>query len=160
MILRSLDSGDMEYVAGWLAEDDVRQWLDFGGDIPIVDAASVQTMAHQKSNLCQLFTSDVNDLPIGVVGLSHISDNFRSASLWYVLGEKEFCGCGYTSRAVSRLLTVGFRNLGFVALVRRPSSTISLPSDSYSGTTFASLVGYGKPTRLKVVRSTACSSIC
>src|SRR5581483_3172724 len=112
MILRSLDSRDIEYVADWLADDDVRQWLDFGSDVPVVDAASVQTMAHHKSKLWQVFTSDANDVPIGVVGLTNINENFHSASLWYVLGEKEFCGCGYTSRAVSRLLTVGFSQLG------------------------------------------------
>jgi RimJ/RimL family protein N-acetyltransferase len=112
MMLRSLTAKDIEYVASWLAEDDVRQWLDFGNGVPAVSAADVKAMCDDETHLCKVFTSDTNELAIGVVGLSNISRYFRSASLWYVLGEKEFCGCGYASRAVSKVLTVGFSQLG------------------------------------------------
>jgi RimJ/RimL family protein N-acetyltransferase len=112
MILRPLGTGDIEYVASWFAEEDIHQWLDFGNGVQVLNAAYLQSMAHDESNFCQLFTSDTNNLPIGVVGFSNISHNFHSASLWYVLGEKEFCRCGYTSRAVSKMLTLGFCHIG------------------------------------------------
>lgn len=112
MIIRSLGTSDIEYVASWFAKEDVRQWLDFGGGVQALNATSLQSMARSESSLCRLFTSDTNDFPIGVVGFSNISPNFHSAVLWYVLGESDFCGCGYTSRAVSKMLTVGFSQLG------------------------------------------------
>jgi RimJ/RimL family protein N-acetyltransferase len=56
-------------------------------------------------------TPDSDDTPIGLVALSNIARNFQTALLWYVLGDKSYRGQGYTTRAVSEMLTLGFTEL-------------------------------------------------
>jgi len=36
--------------------------------------------------------------------------------VWAVVGDKSHARCGYTTRAVSRMLTLGFRDLGLGAI--------------------------------------------
>jgi ribosomal-protein-alanine N-acetyltransferase len=62
------------------------------------------------------FTPDTNGTPIGVVALSNISRTFKTATLWYVLGDKRFAGQVHTGRAVSRLLGHAFDVLKLQAI--------------------------------------------
>ena len=112
MILRPLGNQDVEQVATWLATEDVRQLLDVGVGVQTVSVGDIRALGAKESHFCQVFTADTNDMPIGVVGLSQISRDCCSAFLWYLLCEREFCGRGYTSRAVSKMLTMGFSHLG------------------------------------------------
>jgi RimJ/RimL family protein N-acetyltransferase len=64
----------------------------------------------------RVFTPDDDATPIGLVGLSNIAPAFRTATLWYVLGDKTYAGRGYTSRAVAGLLALAFTTLGLESL--------------------------------------------
>jgi len=55
-------------------------------------------------------------VPIGIVALRDLSPNFKSAMLWYVLGDKTCSRHGYTTRAVRKLLHFGFADLGLEAV--------------------------------------------
>ena len=112
MLLRPLDMADLPSVATWFAEEEVRQMLDGGRDTQASAMSFVEALTERDSTECRLFTSDLNNFPIGIVGFSRISHSFNSAQLWFILGEREFCGRGYTSRAVSKMLTLGFSQLG------------------------------------------------
>lgn len=95
--------------AAWLAEDQNRQWLDFR--VATLTPLALQVMSHTPSQYIRLFCPDEGDEPIGIVAFSEIHRRFRTAQLWYVLGNKEYSGRGYTSRAVSVMLRLGFEEL-------------------------------------------------
>ena len=40
------------------------------------------------SYVIRVFTSDLDDLPIGVVGLSNVNPHFKTANIWVVLGDR------------------------------------------------------------------------
>ena len=103
-------------VAGWLAQKDNYQWLDFGDGRQAVAPEWLKIAAQRGIHEIRVFTSDVGDIPIGVVGLSNVNHHFKSATLWVVLGDKQQAGRGYASRAVSKMLTLGFDNLGLYSI--------------------------------------------
>lgn len=112
MKLVPLDSPALiELVAGWLSACDDYKWLDFGGTAPPTPAL-LRIMAQRDANVLRVFTADDDATPIGVVGLSEIDHYHKTATVWAVVGDKARARCGYTARAVSRLLTLGFRDLG------------------------------------------------
>ncbi|MGE4092144.1 MAG: GNAT family N-acetyltransferase [Candidatus Binatia bacterium] len=102
----------IDTVAGWLAQKENYQWLDFGDGNQQVTCPLLKVMVRRESNLYRVFTADEHDTPVGLVVFSNISPNFRTAMVWYVLGDKRVAGHGYTSRAVSEMLTWGFSELG------------------------------------------------
>jgi RimJ/RimL family protein N-acetyltransferase len=103
-------------VAGWLGEKDNYQWLDFGDGRQAVSVEWLKIATQRGIHEIRVFTSDVGDIPIGVVGLSNVNYHFKSATLWVVLGDKLQAGRGYASRAVSKMLTLGFDNLGLYSI--------------------------------------------
>lgn len=111
MILRPVERADHETIVGWLGQDENARWLDFGGGNQQMNHVLFQLMARRESNVYRVFTADGDDAPIGMVALSDLSRNFRTAMLWYVLGDKRWSGRGYTTRAVARLLTLAFTDL-------------------------------------------------
>ena len=117
MRLILLDSSKLiTLVAGWLAEKENFQWLDFGGSRRQLTPALVKIMAQRETNVMRVFTADDAETPIGIVGFNHVDRHFKTATIWAVLGEKSYARLGYTSRAVSSMLTLGFRELGFEAI--------------------------------------------
>jgi len=64
----------------------------------------------------RVFTSNADDRPIGVVALGNVNREFQTANIWVVLGDKSCAGQGYASLATSRMLTVGFQELGLKAI--------------------------------------------
>jgi RimJ/RimL family protein N-acetyltransferase len=117
MRLKTLDSAqDFELVAGWLAEKENYQWLDFGGGRRLVTPALLKVMIQRGKDVLRIFTADDGDVPIGVVGLNNVDREFRTATAWCVLGDKAYARRGYTTRALSKLLTLGFRELGLHAI--------------------------------------------
>jgi RimJ/RimL family protein N-acetyltransferase len=46
-----------------------------------------------------------------VVALGDIHHTFRTATLWFVLGDKRYARLGLTRQAAAEILTVGFRDL-------------------------------------------------
>ena len=99
-------------VAGWLARKENYQWLDFGEGRQLASREGLRIAMQRQSTALRVFTSDREYQPIGVVGLSNVSQHFGTASAWVVLGEKTFARQGYATRALSQMLTYGFTGLG------------------------------------------------
>ena len=53
---------------------------------------------------------------LGIVALADVDRAFRTALLWYVLGDARYAGQGHTSRAVAALLSTAFSELGLNAV--------------------------------------------
>ncbi len=111
MQLKPLDVDALDLVAGWLADRANYEWLDFGHGAQRLTPVSLRLMSQRDIHLLRLFTPDSHGEPIGVVALSDIAKPFKTATLWYVLGNKSYAGKGYTTLAVSKLLTLGFNDL-------------------------------------------------
>ena len=117
MQLKPLDSPeDFQLVAGWLAAKENYQWLDFGDGRQLVSPEWLKIGTKRGTYVLRLFTSDGDDALIGVVGLSNINPHFKTANIWVVLGDKSHAGRGYASRATSKMLTLGFSELGLHAI--------------------------------------------
>lgn len=70
-------------------------------------------MAQRDIHLLRAFTADDGDEAIGVTGLSNIDRTFKTAlASLCVLGDKRYAGQGYGTRALSRIVGLGFRVLG------------------------------------------------
>ena len=111
MVVRSVENSDLGIVAAWLAQKENYQWLDFGNGNQLVSPVLLRFMIQRNSNAFRVFTSDSGEAPIGIVALGNVSRNFKTAMLWYVLGDKRFSGGGYTTRAVSAMLSFAFTDL-------------------------------------------------
>src|SRR5881397_1738530 len=117
MKLLPLDSPErIHLVASWLAQKENYQWLDFGDGRQLVSPEWLKIAMQRGSYVLRLFTADDDETPIGVVGLSNVNPYFKTANIWVVLGDKSQAGCGYASRATSKMLTFGFKDLGLGAI--------------------------------------------
>lgn len=117
MQLKPPDSPELlQLVAGWLSEKDNYQWLDFGDGRQLVSPEWLKIGMQRGTYVVRLFTSDADERPIGVVALGNINAHFKTANVWVVLGDKSYAGQGYASRATSRMLTLGFSELGLSAI--------------------------------------------
>ena len=117
MRLLPLDSPELtRLVAGWLGEMSVYPWLDFGNGIQILTPALLKVMTQRDAHVLRVFTDDEEDRPIGVVGLSNVDRHFKTAMIWIALGDRRYGGRGYPARAASKILTVGFHELGLRAI--------------------------------------------
>jgi RimJ/RimL family protein N-acetyltransferase len=103
---------DLERLASWLGEKSNYQWLDFGDGRQLVSPEWLKMAMVRGTYVLRLFTPDDDDRPIGVAALSSIHPQFKTASFWIVLGDKAYARQGYSARAGSRMLTVGFSELG------------------------------------------------
>jgi RimJ/RimL family protein N-acetyltransferase len=113
MQLKPLDTPERLVTAvGWLSQKNNYQWLDFGDGRQLVSPEWLK-IAIQRGNLAlRIFTSDGDDLPIGVVGLANVNRHFKTANFLIVLGDRTFAKQGYATRAGLAMLTIGFRDLG------------------------------------------------
>ncbi len=118
MELKPLDDPKLiETIAGWLAQKDNYQWLDFGNGRHVLSAASLRMMAQRDIHLLRAFTADDIDEAIGVTSLSNIDRTFKTALVSFcVLGNKRYAGHGYGTRALSKVLGIGFKELGIQAV--------------------------------------------
>jgi RimJ/RimL family protein N-acetyltransferase len=117
MQLRPLDSAELiRLVAGWLAQKENYQWLDFGDGRQLVSPEWLKIAMQRGTYVLRVFTSDLDGAPIGVVGLTNVNLHFKTAMFWVVLGDRAYAGQGYASRATAAMLTLGFRELGLSAI--------------------------------------------
>lgn len=117
MLLKPVDTPELiRLVAGWLADKDNHQWLDFGDGRQSLSAEWLKIGMQRGTHVIRVFTSDDTDTPIGVAGFSNVNPYFRTGTYWVVLGDKSQAGRGYASRATSRMLTFGFTELGLRAI--------------------------------------------
>ena len=113
MKLLPLDTPEtIELAANWLAQKENYQWLDFGSGRQLVLPTLLKVMAHRETHFLRLYTSDNDDIPIGILGLNNVDRTFKSATFWGVAGDKSFRNRGYSTFASSRFLTLAFRDLG------------------------------------------------
>jgi RimJ/RimL family protein N-acetyltransferase len=108
MKLRDLEDADFPVVAGWLSDPQNARWLRFGPGVRALSPTALKLMARRDLHKIRVFSPDDGGPPVGVVALADIDREFRTATLWYVLGDAAQRGRGLTSAAVSRLLTEGF----------------------------------------------------
>lgn len=117
MKLLSIDRPELiALVASWLAEKENHQWLDFGSERERMTPAFLKIIAQRESNVLRVFTADDERTPIGVAGLNNVDRRFRTAMVWVVLGDKSYSRRAYASRAVSKMLTLAFEELGLAAI--------------------------------------------
>lgn len=115
MKLLPLDTAErIELAAGWLSEPGNYKWLDFGNGIQKVSPVTLKIMTQRDLHVFRLYTADDGDLPVGIVGLSNVDRNFKTGSLWAVLGRKRYGGG--TALACSKMLTYAFTELGLRAV--------------------------------------------
>jgi RimJ/RimL family protein N-acetyltransferase len=113
MELITLDSlGLAERAAGWLAEKRNRQWLDSGSGGQQLGAAGLRIMSRSDDHILRAFTSDETGEAIGLVALSSVNRDFRSALLWALLGDRRYAAKGYVFRATAAMLSLGFADYG------------------------------------------------
>jgi RimJ/RimL family protein N-acetyltransferase len=115
--LRALDSPELiRLVVGWMAQKENHQWLDFGEGKQILTPAWLKIMTQRPTMVLRVYTADDPERPIGVVALDDVNRAFRTARIWAVAGDKSFAARGYATRAVSKMLTLGFRELDLGAI--------------------------------------------
>jgi RimJ/RimL family protein N-acetyltransferase len=116
MDLKPIDTPELvEHVARWLADKENSQWLDFGDGQKAVTPTWVKIVARSNRHLLRVFTLDSGE-PIGVVALGTIDHTFRTATLWFVLGDKRYARSGYTTRAAAEMMRLGFQELRLHAI--------------------------------------------
>jgi RimJ/RimL family protein N-acetyltransferase len=114
--LKPLDSSELILtVAGWLAQKDNYQWLQFGDGRQILTPELLKVMTQRDGHVLRVYVSE-DGAPLGIVGLDEVNRNFKTARLWVVAGEKNCCGRGYATQAVSKMLTLAFEELGLHAV--------------------------------------------
>jgi len=115
MQLLPLDSPELIALAGgWLSAPENAKWLDFGNGVQRVTPVMLKIMTQRDIHALRVYTADDEETPAGVAGLSNIDRNFKTASVWCVLGNKQYGGC--SARAVSKMLTIAFTELGLAAV--------------------------------------------
>lgn len=96
----------------WLTERRNRQWLDFGDGAHDMGPGTLKAMARDDAHIIRAFTADDTGEPIGLVALSSVNPDFRSAVLWAILGDRRYAAKGYVYRATTAMLTLGFAEYG------------------------------------------------
>jgi RimJ/RimL family protein N-acetyltransferase len=113
MELITLDNqGLLDRAAGWLSEKRNRQWLDTDSGSQQLGPMALKAMGRSDTHILRAFTSDETAEAIGLVTLSSVNRDFRSAVLWALLGDRDYAAKGYVYRATSAMLTLGFAEYG------------------------------------------------
>ena len=115
---KPIDSPELlELAAGWISQKENYQWLDFGDGKQIPSPAWLKIVTQRPTEVLRVFTSDdVDDRPIGLVALTEVNRNFKTARIWGLVGDKSFAARGYGTRACSAMLTYAFEELGLHAV--------------------------------------------
>ena len=119
MKLKPFDSRWTAVVAGWLNEEKNWKWLQFGSSTQKLDPLTFRMMAQNPEHEFHLFYDDALSQPIGMVAFSDIDQNAKSARLWFVLGDKNYEGKGYTTKAVYECLRYAFFEMGLNSVYAR-----------------------------------------
>ncbi len=114
--LQPLDSPELlQTAAGWLSQRENAKWLQFGDGSHVLTPQLLKILSQKDTHVLRVYTSE-DGMPLGIVGLEEVNRHFKTARLWIVAGEKKFCGRGYATKAVSKMLTLAFRELGLHAV--------------------------------------------
>ena len=107
-----LGADELELAAGWLADERNAQWLDFGAGVHALSPAMLKMMTQRDQHRIWVYGPPGERRPAGLVGLGNIQTVFRTAEIWYVLGDKTHARRGLTYRAVYRVLECAFDDMG------------------------------------------------
>lgn len=111
--VRPTTDEDLATIVTWLADPQISKWLDFGlARMPDVWALKYAIARGRE----RLFVFSADERAVGAVGLSQIHPQFRTATLWYALGDRHYGGRGLTTAAVAKVIARGFRELGLEAI--------------------------------------------
>ena len=117
MELLPLDTPErFNLAAQWLAQKENYQWLDFGDGRQTVSPEWLKISMQRGSVVLRLFTRAADEPPIGIVALGNINPQFKTANIWVVVGDKSYLARGYATRASSKMMTLGFSELGLHAI--------------------------------------------
>lgn len=117
MRLIPLDTPELiRLVAGWMSSKENYQWLDFGNGKQILTPEWLKIATQKETEVLRVFTADDDRTPVGIVGLTSVDRAFKTARVWVVAGDKSFGARGYATRAASKILTLGFSDLGLHAI--------------------------------------------
>jgi RimJ/RimL family protein N-acetyltransferase len=114
MRLRPLDEELVDVAAAWTQAPENAKWLRFGPGISSLTAPALRVMSQRDIHRLRVFGPEA--APAGLVALSDIDRDFRTATLWYLLGDKRLRGTGQTSRAVAALMEEAFYELSLDAV--------------------------------------------
>jgi RimJ/RimL family protein N-acetyltransferase len=115
--LLPLDTPELiELAASWLARKENYQWFDFGSGRRLVTPTILKIMVQRESYFIRAYTSDSDEVPIGIVGLSNVDRVYRTGTFWGLSGDKSFRNRGFAYFAGTQLLTLAFRDLGLHAV--------------------------------------------
>jgi RimJ/RimL family protein N-acetyltransferase len=103
-------------VADWLARRENAQWLDFGNGRQPMSPTLVKIMAQRDTNVLRVFTADDDETPIGVVSFQNVDRRTKTATIWTVVGDETYRRRGYATQASTKMLALGFRELGLEAI--------------------------------------------
>lgn len=99
-------------VTHWLIKEDNWKSLDLGVCARKMDPITFRMLSRKPKHNFHIYFDDYTNQPIGLVAFSDIDKVSKTARLWYLLGEKEYAGEGFTSKAVNEFLKYGFNELG------------------------------------------------
>ena len=117
MKLLPLDTSEIiELAAGWLAQKENYQWLDFGSGKHRITPALLKIMAQRETHLMRVYTANDDATPIGIVALNNVDPVFKTGTLWGLAGEKSFVVRGYGSLAAAKFLALAFEEQGLRAV--------------------------------------------
>ncbi|MGH8706815.1 MAG: GNAT family N-acetyltransferase [Burkholderiales bacterium] len=111
--LLPLDRAELiELAAGWLAQKENYQWLDFGDGRRIMTPALLKIMTQRPTHFLRLYTSPRDGTPIGLCGLNNVDRVNSTATFWGLAGDKSFRNRGYGTLGARTFLSLVFRELG------------------------------------------------
>ena len=112
MTLLPLDTPErVALAAHWLAQKENYQWLDFGNGGGANSPMLLKIMAQRDTHFLRLYTSPLDDRPIGIAALNNVDRRLRTAVFWGAAGDKSFRSRGWGTLAGSKFLTLAFREL-------------------------------------------------
>lgn len=112
MKLKPFDPRWTAIVAAWLNEEENWKWLQFGSGCEKPDPLTFRMMIQSPEHEFHLYFEDSQNQPIGLVAVSDIDHHAKTGRLWFVLGDKNLAGKGYTKGAVNEYLRYAFIDLG------------------------------------------------
>jgi RimJ/RimL family protein N-acetyltransferase len=101
-------------VARWLSRPDTNRWLTSEWRNRDVSPSMLAIAVRNRKN--RLFIVKSYGVPIGLVGLSDIDLDDKTAMIWYVLGNFDLSCKGLTSEAVCKLASIAFNDIGLCSL--------------------------------------------
>lgn len=113
--LSPIDTPEMvNLVTAWLSQGPCH-WLEPGSRRRLTPAV-FRRLLHRFDYEFRVFRLEQLGAPLGVVALTDINREFKTATAWGMLGDKAWTRQGLTTAALSKILTLGFTELGLCAI--------------------------------------------